>query len=504
MAPAAVAARDYAQPATFDALDRSYRNGRGNSLANNDQGALAWGESYFLQSYLLMYDATGNRRYLEKFVAHADRVLARRDSARGVTDYRGLSLPAWRTANPYTVGSVVLAEAGGGPLLELRSALPVASRSSVTVGPGTSAGTFRLDLANSAIVNQQTSPCGPLRPAPAATFDNLTMRRGDPSYAVDVVNAGFAGTTMLATAREARPDPAVDAAPALGTFAFRSLPYVHPVHTGQITFPLARFARLVRERPELAAVPRYAAAAGRYLTTAEQAVAVHDPDWRITADGQGSYAFPKGAPVRFDGADAPLNQSLAMGRTLLELALVTGRPDYAAKAVALARSFQGDLARDARGSFVWTYSWRRSAVFQGWTVADRPSDHTLWFEGFRSAEDTGHGWIDVAFAADYLRRPVGPPVFTEEDLAALAATFTGTVATVGPTGVPAVWDRVDGTGCVGVYDNIAAAWAPLGAWDRRVFDHSLASFNARQPPASAAAVFGCANLVRFAVGEAGA
>jgi hypothetical protein len=454
-----------------------------------------------------MFEATGDRRYLEKFVAHGDRVLARRDDMRGVTDDRGRSLPAWRTANPYTVGSAVLADAGGRPVLELRSALPAASRSSVTVVPGTAPGSFRLDLSNSARVNQITSPCGPPKPAPAASYDNLTMRRGDPSYAVDAVNAAFGASPMLATARDARADPTVDAQPALGTFAFRSLPYVHPVHTGQITFPLARFVRLVRERPELASVPRYARAADRYLEAAQQAVAVHDPDWRITADGQGSYAFPRGAPVRFDGADAPLNQSLAMGRTLYELALVTGRPDYAAKVVALARSFRGDLVPDPRGSYVWSYAWRRSAVFLGWTLANRPSDHTLWFDGFRSAEDTGHGWIDVAFAVATLSRPVGPPVFTESDIAALAATFTRNLATVDPSGAPTVWDHVDGTGCVGVYDAIAAAWMPLAAWDPAVFDLSpavfdlsLAVFDARQPPPSAAAIFGCANLVRFAAG----
>jgi hypothetical protein len=48
---------------------------------------------------------------------------------------------------------------------------------------------------------------------------------------------------------------------------------------------------------------------------------------------------------------------------------------------------------------------------------------------------------------------------------------------------------------------------PLAAWDPAVFDLSpavfdlsLAVFDARQPPPSAAAIFGCANLVRFAAG----
>jgi hypothetical protein len=498
--PPAVAALDYSTPAAFDALDRGFNRGHGNSLANNDQGALAWGESYVLQAYLLMYQATHRRRYLDKFVAQADRVLAQRDSVRGVTDYLGRSLPAWRTANPYTVGSVVLPDAAGRPVLELRTTLPAASHSWVTVGPGTAAGTFRLDLVNDARANQMTSPCGPLRPAPTASFDDLTMHRGEPSYAVDVVNAAYGSTPMQATAREARPDPMVDDQPAYGTFRFRSLPYVYAVQTGMITYPLVRFVGMVRGRAQLAAVPRYADAADRYLAAAEAAIAIFDPDWRMTADGQGSYAFPRGAPVRFDGADAPLNQSLAMGRTLYELALITGRPDYRAKVAALARSLRGDLAVDPRGSFVWTYSWRRSAVYTGWDLADRPSDNTLWYDGFRSAEDTGHGWIDVSFAAADAVNPMGPPVFTAGDMQAFAATFTRNMAAVDATGAPAVWDHVDGTGCVGDADAIAPAWMPLAAWDPGVYAQSLAVYAARQPAPSAASLFGCASLVRFAAG----
>lgn len=66
---------------------------------NNDAGYLAFREAYVLQSYLLMYETCRDTCYLEKFIDHADSVLKQRDSIRGVTDYRGLSLPAWRRTN---------------------------------------------------------------------------------------------------------------------------------------------------------------------------------------------------------------------------------------------------------------------------------------------------------------------------------------------------------------------------------------------------------------------
>jgi len=70
--------------------------------ANNDNGQLAWGESYVMDAYLTMYEATGDTYYLDKFVAHGKGVLAQRDISRGVKDYRGLSLPAWRNGS-YTL-----------------------------------------------------------------------------------------------------------------------------------------------------------------------------------------------------------------------------------------------------------------------------------------------------------------------------------------------------------------------------------------------------------------
>jgi hypothetical protein len=62
-----------------------------------DDSLIAWDESYIMRAYLYMYNATKDKKYLEEFIGHADSALRRRDSERGVSDYRGLSLPAWRS-----------------------------------------------------------------------------------------------------------------------------------------------------------------------------------------------------------------------------------------------------------------------------------------------------------------------------------------------------------------------------------------------------------------------
>lgn len=87
---------------TYDAWDLGgpdnglwYRN------RTNDAGTdwLSWGASYVMMSYVTMYRATGDARYLDRLIYLADGVLDQRDSVRGVQDYRGQSNPCWRSTS---------------------------------------------------------------------------------------------------------------------------------------------------------------------------------------------------------------------------------------------------------------------------------------------------------------------------------------------------------------------------------------------------------------------
>ena len=81
---------------TFDTVDQNLNNGNGYKDYNNENATLAWGESYIMMSYMIMYEATGDTYYLDKLANHADSVQNQRDDVRGVTDYRGLSTACWR------------------------------------------------------------------------------------------------------------------------------------------------------------------------------------------------------------------------------------------------------------------------------------------------------------------------------------------------------------------------------------------------------------------------
>lgn len=66
---------------------------------NNETALLAWGESYVLWSLMAMARLTDHPMYADRMTRHLDALLAQRDDARGVADYRGISGACWRNTS---------------------------------------------------------------------------------------------------------------------------------------------------------------------------------------------------------------------------------------------------------------------------------------------------------------------------------------------------------------------------------------------------------------------
>lgn len=86
----------------FDELDDRVNKGKGYSEYLNTGGfptgaLLAWSESYLMQSYVTMYRATGDVKYLNKLHNHIESVLANRDDKTGQRDYKNELVPNWGT-----------------------------------------------------------------------------------------------------------------------------------------------------------------------------------------------------------------------------------------------------------------------------------------------------------------------------------------------------------------------------------------------------------------------
>jgi hypothetical protein len=474
-APAYATGIDYTARKTFDDWDRLFQQGgpgqpdqpNDNTNADGRSGMLAWSQSYVLLGLVRMYETYRDTHYLDRLIDNVDQILTVRDSERGVTDYRGLSLPAWRADHPYTTGFTTLADGNGRPVLEIRQALSYAEDTRVSVLAGSGPDTFTLRLVN-AQVNR------------TVTHTDLTLDPASPDYAVSRIYAAAPGPLQL-TARDVRATPAVGNVPVTGEFPMLTKAVIFAVHTGMITYPIASFVRLVHSSPVL--MRRYRSKAAEYLTACREAVAVHDWEYRETSAGGGYLIWPKTQPLPYDGCEQPINQSLGLGQTLVELALVTGDSEYRRKVAALAKMFAGQLSVDDGDAYRWHYWPTGGLVHDGFTKTGSPETDVSTFTPSggpaRQFEDISHGAIDVEFAVRAFRARLG---FTGEDMARIAKTYTQNVATTDPDGQPAIHATVAGTGTgTAAVAHQAPRWMQATPWDPRVHQHCLALYNRYQP-----------------------
>jgi hypothetical protein len=478
-APARAEGRDYALRATYDWAE-SYFTEHGvqqPDVPNENRGSLAWGQSYILRSYLAMYQAFHDTRYLDLLCRNVDAILDIRDSARGVTDWRGESLPAWRAWHPYTAGQVDIPGASDAPMLGLRTAQPFADDSIAEVVPE-SGDRFTVTVRHT---TYNTSD----------TFTNLTMDATSPDFVVRRIHDANP-TATRATAVDLRPDNA-PAMPRAGTYSMASEYVTFSVHTGMITAPIAEFCRVVRGNPGLKG--RYGAKAARYLRAVRDAVAVHDHEWRQNDQGEGWYVWEKGTPLACDGCEMPHNQFLALATTQVHLAALTEDTPYRERAVRMLTTFRNDL-RVQGNSYVWSYWWSKGHVYNGYTQADDVSEWTpAQPSGARQLEDGSHGAVDVEAVLAGYRSGL---VFGETDVRRMAATYTDGLMHYDESGNAHVWYRIDGTGSFGSQDLQAPRWANLAPWDDRIFTHAREIFNREQPePNSGSYLLGTAFLAAY-------
>ncbi|MFI7615392.1 hypothetical protein ACIBP6_29595 [Nonomuraea terrae] len=451
---------DYTSRETFDHFDRTWYAGTGGEQAagTNEHGGLAWGQSYALAGFVRMYETYKDTHYLDRVIETVDQMLANRDSERGVTDYKGRSLPAWRAMHPYTLGKVTLNDADGRPALEVRSAVSYADLTTVTVRSGTSEGRFTLEVRG--------------RTGTTSTFADLTMDPASPDFAPDRILAAYP-SSMLVTAK------ALGAGvPAAGSTPLVSQPVVFTVHTGMITWGMASFARVVFGTPTLRSVPKYRAKAEEYLQAVRDAAAAHDDEWRQTDDGYGYFVWNKGTPLAYDGTEQPTNQFLALGQTYAEIYAATGDRFYGDRVRALARTFARELKPSPNDAYTWSYWPTFGHTYRGFTKSQEISEFTPSGNGARQIEDLSHGAIDVEFAVLAFRNQLG---FNGADMVRLARAYTRNMATTDPQGVPTTTLRVDGTGgfaAAGQYLQ-APRWMALAPWDEALHPHALSVYVGR-------------------------
>lgn len=325
---AATTARDL-----FTALDTV---GSGEELIHDrlseTPGEFAWGESYLLLSYVTMYEATGEKRHLDKLVSRFRALLSLRDDKKGKRDeLRNAVLPAW--------GSI-----------------------------------------------------------------------------------GYSGGKRTCWT----------------------------VHAGMLTFPAARFCRLVKARPSL--WKTYGRTATEFKAALQETVAAFDPYWREGPEAdEGHYVEPA-----LGGKHLPLNQQNALGRTMLDLSVVTKQRSYRDKTTKLARFLKRRLTLRKEGAFEWCY----------WPNLQPP-----YVQG---SEDISHAAINVDFAVRCYENGI---VFSKEDVQAFVTTFLKLIY----KGPGRFADTVAGSG-EGTYAPQIGRWCNLAVVEPEVAKILADYFLNHQPP----------------------
>ncbi|GHD40797.1 hypothetical protein [Streptomyces galbus] len=451
---------------------------------HNETGVIGWGTSWRMQGYLLMARHTGRPGYAERLAELIDQVLRARDDVRGVRDFRGRSLPVWSSAHKFTAASAVLCDTDGRPALHLTVCPPHARTAKVTVAADGDRH-FRVTVTGPGRADVEVT---------GLSLDPLDERRAD-----RVLYAAYEQRTAV-TARLVPADRPASGPrrPRPGVFALRPAMVPLAAQTGMITYPMAGLARLARERP--GAVPTSVRRrVDGYLDAVDRALRVHDEQWGTTDDGRGFYRWLPDEPVSFAGAELPTNEFLAMGRTAVQLAVVTGEDRWRERAAATARALRGDLTV-TDGAASWPYWPGFGRVYRGWQATGDPktdgSDVRPSYRPVTVPEDVTHALIDLDFLCLYHDAPGLPEVFTRADMRAVANTFTRHAVQRGGRG-PRLRHDVGGRGRRGtdreqVY---VTAWLPLRRWSREV----PRLVRAVRPPAPPAPLMGvdsyCAALL---------
>jgi len=349
---------------------------RGGRWKDTDSAILGWSCGQQLQALVCLYQATGERVWLDRLFKYAETMFS------NLTPNRDGFL-SWRSRR-YSPAYAQVQRAA-------------ANRSGAEMGPKTQwisdaavsrqvkDGRFRLLAHGAGTLKVESVPDG--RPLPAIR------------YQVGEAFSGPFGIRLTLAAAPAEGD-------AFMLITRRPKEFDYAVHEGMVLMPICRAIELVRRDGALRAT--YGERVDRLLGTIEsQLIPKWNRYWRETKRG-GFLVFPKDPAFNPSGATLPHNQYLPLGTVQVTLYRITGKAVYKERATKMARFFNSCLRR-VGDHYEWNY-WDAAGP---WDMPwDKPHE--------KRPEDTGHGSLDIGFVLACAQSGI---VFTETDLKRFANTL---------------------------------------------------------------------------------
>ncbi|MDQ7824700.1 MAG: hypothetical protein RDV48_18000 [Candidatus Eremiobacteraeota bacterium] len=453
--------------------DSSLNGGAGYALLK-DSGNLAWGESYVLNDYYMLWSVTKDPCWIDKMMQHIDMMLS--------TMAHREELKAARTFSDKEIEDLAKAIAGRASLVSLENK----DANGYLVWPAEYPGWASPDYSTAAarLIESKSQQCTvtidpPLikdlgRAKQVTGHDYHLVFYEGPFYAI----GDYTADTMLVKWKEYRPGEAINDIPGFSlkvewtpkaqdefvvrTIAQRPLQFV--VHDGAIIYPMARFIEAVKSSPELQG--RFGSKAESYLKVITGTVPRKwEPSWtEFPETSSGSYRFLESPAELYPGSLLPLNQNNAMGRALLVLSSPSlgASALLADKAKKIARYFKNYLLTQGTGWY-WNYGGVNFAAHEN------------------HPEDAGHAITDVGFAIEAYHRGVE---FTREDMVRFAKTLLDTMWN-GSLDSPQFGGYINNKGGDG-WNNpyFGRHWIELCEFDPAVWDACSAWFKTRGEPVS--------------------
>ena len=405
----------------FAHYDTGLNRGKGYS-ESVDSGELGWREARILMDYVKLFNATEDTGWLDKVVAHSDRMIANMD------DHFGDGHSTWVTPT----FSVAILRAGQMHNRGTGRISPDEERVWLTHGGGV------IEDGERIIEFERERAYHIFEYGTRRVVARGTYKPGAPMPALSPFSVVVRG----------RPKPG----DRFWVQTYAGEPAECIVHQGMFLYPISQFIELVLKNRELRGA--YGGVARRYLRLIGKEIAdKHERDWVETTRTAGGYRVSPMRTERFPNRMLPHNQYLALARSYVVLKDVSRKQLYADRAERMARNFKQHLRETGR-AYTWNY-W-------DWTENGEPQHSRV--------EDTGHGRIDVGFAVEACRRGL---VFRDRDLQRFAYTMLDQMWN-GSMENPEMGAWVDtrgGGGKATIWD-----WIDLCQWHEKVWDVNWALF----------------------------
>lgn len=458
----------------------------GNSYQSTYSDALAWGESYLLESYLTMYELTGNTQWLDKLVTHTDTIIG------NATDPDGDGYLGWNTGSYSRVltqnPGFETAASGDSTMAAnwsrwqststtaYRCVSPVADGTySFAIKPnGTSWQTIYQNISSyvpGALMNFNVTACTSSQAKGRAFIKDMTTDTVIADILVD--SSSWKGQSVRFNApSESGHQLRIylthqDYRFTDGFTAFDNVNvsrcYEYIVHDGILCKPMAEFAKLVNGTPSLQAA--YQTKANTYRNFLEANIipkwtssSYYGNCWVSSGSAEGYYRLPPNQDtldsVYGPGDTVPFNMMLPFADMLLNLYDINGNSSYLDKAARVAAFFKNRLTLNG-SAYKWNYG----------TLASTP-------------EDTSHGMFDIGAAISFFRH--NSLVMNGTDMERFTSTLVDKMRK-GSATAPAVTRYVDGTGSTTMYTRNLANWIELSQFNIDVWSIAAEQFRNYTP-----------------------